>query len=125
MTAEARASTSGKPDPVPGTPNPAPTVLGTSNPDAPARKDMGLEPASTGRDRYLDLLRAIALVRIVAFHTFFQAVWLSVVFPSMGVMFALAGSLMVRSLQRPAASVLKSRARRFRVCCSRRSTRST
>ncbi|MBG6183441.1 hypothetical protein IWX65_001392 [Arthrobacter sp. CAN_A214] len=55
-----------------------------------------------GRDRYLDLLRAIALVRIVALHTFFNAVWLTVVFPSLGVMFALAGALMARSLERPA-----------------------
>jgi peptidoglycan/LPS O-acetylase OafA/YrhL len=107
VTAEPKAS-------VPGTPSPAPAALGTPpTPDAAARQDMGLQSASSGRDRYLDLLRAIALVRIVAFHTFFHAVWLSVVFPSMGVMFALAGSLMARSLQRPAAVVLKSRTRRL------------
>lgn len=65
------------------------------------------------RDKYLDLLRAIALCRVVVFHTFYQAVWLSF-FPSMGVMFALAGSLMARSLdQRPAAVVLRNRARRL------------
>ncbi len=106
MTASPEAS-------VPGTPNPASAALATPTPAVPAREGMGSESASNGRDRYLDLLRAIALVRIVAFHTFFQAVWLSVVFPSMGVMFALAGSLMARSLQRPAAGVLKSRARRL------------
>ena len=66
-----------------------------------------------GRDRYLDLLRAIALVRIVAFHTFFSAVWLTVVFPSLGVMFALAGALMARSLERPALEVLRNRTRRL------------
>lgn len=66
-----------------------------------------------GRDRYLDLLRAIALLRIITLHTFFNAVWLTVVFPSLGVMFALAGSLMARSLDRPAASVLRSRSRRL------------
>ncbi|WP_334684281.1 acyltransferase family protein [Arthrobacter sp. CAN_A6] len=66
-----------------------------------------------GRDRYLDLLRAIALVRIVALHTFFNAVWLTVVFPSLGVMFALAGALMARSLERPALEVLRSRTRRL------------
>lgn len=58
-------------------------------------------PAVAGRDRYLDLLRALALVRVVAFHTF-NAWWLTLVFPAMGVMFALAGSLMARSLDRPA-----------------------
>ncbi|MCW2132417.1 acyltransferase family protein [Arthrobacter sp. VKM Ac-2550] len=106
MTAEPRA-------PAPGTPEPVPTALDASIPHTPALERPSPSAASSGRDRYLDLLRAIALVRIVAFHTFFQAVWLSVVFPSMGVMFALAGSLMARSLQRPATAVLKSRTRRL------------
>lgn len=66
------------------------------------------------RDRYLDLLRSIALVRVVAYHTFAGAVF-SLVFPAMGVMFALAGALMARSLRRPAAAVLRSRARRVLV----------
>ncbi|WP_306925278.1 acyltransferase family protein [Arthrobacter globiformis] len=74
-------------------------------PAAPAR--------TSSRDRYLDLLRAIALVRVVAYHSFASAVWLSVAFPSMGVMFALAGSLMARSLERPALGVLRSRTRRL------------
>ena len=43
----------------------------------------------------------IALVRVVVYHLFGWA-WLTVLFPSMGVMFALAGSLMARSLNRPA-----------------------
>ncbi|MDX3355392.1 acyltransferase [Streptomyces sp. ME01-24h] len=64
------------------------------------------------RDRYLDLLRAVALVRVVVYHCFGWA-WLTLVFPSMGVMFALAGSLMARSLARPAAAVLRSRTRRL------------
>jgi peptidoglycan/LPS O-acetylase OafA/YrhL len=65
-----------------------------------------------GRDRYLDLLRSIALVRVVVYHLFGWA-WLSVLFPSMGVMFALAGSLMARSLKRPALSVIRGRVRRL------------
>ncbi|MFE2579246.1 acyltransferase [Streptomyces sp. NPDC059378] len=65
-----------------------------------------------GRDRYLDLLRSIALVRVVVYHLFGWA-WLTVLFPSMGVMFALAGSLMARSLKRPAAGVIRSRIRRL------------
>jgi len=65
-----------------------------------------------GRDRYLDLLRALALVRVVAFHAF-NAVWLGLVFPAMGVMFALAGSLMVRSLDGPTPGVFARRARRL------------
>lgn len=65
-----------------------------------------------GRDRYLDLLRSIALVRVVVYHLFGWA-WLTVLFPSMGVMFALAGSLMARSLNRPAWGVIKGRIRRL------------
>ena len=65
-----------------------------------------------GRDRYLDLLRSLALVRVVAFHIFGWA-WLTILFPSMGVMFALAGSLMARSLRRPAVSVIRGRLRRL------------
>ncbi|MGW5214564.1 acyltransferase family protein [Streptomyces sp. NPDC004051] len=70
------------------------------------------DAAKPGRDRYLDLLRSIALVRVVVYHLFGWA-WLTVLFPSMGVMFALAGSLMARSLKRPAASVIRSRIRRL------------
>ncbi|MFI6489327.1 acyltransferase [Streptomyces sp. NPDC050564] len=69
-------------------------------------------PKKPGRDRYLDLLRSIALVRVVVYHLFGWA-WLTVLFPSMGVMFALAGSLMARSLSRPALSVIRGRVRRL------------
>ncbi|MFE0446325.1 acyltransferase family protein [Streptomyces fungicidicus] len=69
-------------------------------------------PRKPGRDRYLDLLRSIALVRVVVYHLFGWA-WLTVLFPSMGVMFALAGSLMARSLKRPAFGVIRSRVRRL------------
>ncbi|WP_392670925.1 acyltransferase [Streptomyces sp. LN785] len=81
---------------------------------APAPETAAPPPAAKrpGRDRYLDLLRTIALVRVVVFHTFGWA-WLTVVFPSMGVMFALAGSLMARSLDRPAPAVIRARIRRL------------
>ncbi|MFJ8016155.1 acyltransferase [Streptomyces sp. NPDC096339] len=65
-----------------------------------------------GRDRYLDLLRALALGRVVLYHNF-SWFWLPLVFPSMGVMFALAGSLMTRSLSRPALGVIRGRLRRL------------
>ncbi|MEU6158164.1 acyltransferase [Streptomyces sp. NPDC047130] len=72
-------------------------------------------PAAEGRDRYLDLLRALALLRVTVFHVFGWA-WLTVLFPSMGVMFALAGSLTARSLGRPGGTprtVIGSRLRRL------------
>ncbi|WUB41605.1 acyltransferase [Streptomyces sp. NBC_00588] len=69
-------------------------------------------PERPVRDRYFDTLRAAALVRVVTYHTFGWA-WAGMVFPSMGVMFALAGTLMAKSLERPAAKVVKSRLRRL------------
>ncbi|GIE31369.1 hypothetical protein Ait01nite_044140 [Actinoplanes italicus] len=65
------------------------------------------------RNRYLDTLRAAAIVRVVVYHHFGWA-WLSVVFPAMGVMFAVAGSLTAASLDRRAARpVVVSRLRRL------------
>ncbi|MCT7357290.1 acyltransferase, partial [Streptomyces sp. 15-116A] len=78
-------------------------------PAAPASAPAAQPPA---RDRYFDLLRAIALFRVVLYHLMGWA-WLPVVFPSMGVMFALAGNLMARSLKRPAVQVVRGRMRRL------------
>jgi peptidoglycan/LPS O-acetylase OafA/YrhL len=86
-------------------PAPAPEPATSSTSSASSTK-------KPGRDRYLDLLRSIALVRVVVYHLFGWA-WLTVVFPSMGVMFALAGSLMARSLKRPAWGVIRGRVRRL------------
>ncbi|MEE1937855.1 acyltransferase [Streptomyces sp. TRM 70361] len=74
--------------------------------------DVAVQAEFTGRDRYLDLLRALALFRVVLYHTFAWG-WLTLLFPSMGVMFALAGALMARSLARPAGKVLRGRIRRL------------
>ncbi|MDH6518706.1 peptidoglycan/LPS O-acetylase OafA/YrhL [Streptomyces sp. SAI-135] len=81
----------------------------TAGLDVPAPEADARKP---GRDRYLDLLRSLALVRVVLYHLFGWA-WLTVLFPSMGVMFALAGSLMARSLNRSALSVIRGRIRRL------------
>jgi peptidoglycan/LPS O-acetylase OafA/YrhL len=65
------------------------------------------------RNRYLDLLRAAAIVRVVVYHLFGWP-WLSLLLPAMGVMFALAGSLTAASLDRRAAGpVIASRLRRL------------
>ncbi|GGV10603.1 acyltransferase family protein [Streptomyces griseoflavus] len=94
-----------------------PTGTDTTDPadnsDDPSRT-AGPEPAGRppARDRYFDLLRAVALFRVVLYHLMGWA-WLPVLFPSMGVMFALAGNLMARSLKRPAVQVVRGRMRRL------------
>jgi peptidoglycan/LPS O-acetylase OafA/YrhL len=67
---------------------------------------------AAGRDRYFDTLRALALIRVVVFHAFPVAA-LELVFPAMGVMFALGGSLMVKSLDRSAQRAVRNRIRRL------------
>ncbi|MFJ1736180.1 acyltransferase [Streptomyces sp. NPDC088254] len=106
----------------PGPPDrdPHPPATGPSAPPAGAATAQDPPPAPPpagprprGRDRYFDLLRAIALFRVVLYHLMGWA-WLPVVFPSMGVMFALAGNLMARSLaKRPASAVVRGRVRRL------------
>ncbi|HEU4347577.1 MAG TPA: acyltransferase [Actinoplanes sp.] len=65
------------------------------------------------RNRYLDLLRAAAIVRVVVYHLFGWP-WLSLLLPAMGIMFALAGSLTAASLdKRGAGRVVTSRLRRL------------
>ena len=55
------------------------------------------KPERPQRNRYIDTLRAAAIVRVVVYHAFGWA-WLTLALPAMGVMFALAGSLMAGSL---------------------------
>ncbi len=64
------------------------------------------------RDRYLDTLRALAIVRVVLYHSTGWTL-LTVVFPAMGVMFALSGSLMAASLDRHGVRAVSRRARRL------------
>jgi peptidoglycan/LPS O-acetylase OafA/YrhL len=52
-----------------------------------------------GRNKYFDLLRALALVRVILYHSLGLA-WLTFVFPAVGLMFALGGTLMAASIDR-------------------------
>jgi peptidoglycan/LPS O-acetylase OafA/YrhL len=64
------------------------------------------------RNRYLDLLRAVATVRVVIYHVTGWAAF-TVVLPAMSVMFALAGSLMAASLDRFGVWAVERRIRRL------------
>jgi len=70
-------------------------------------------PGTRARNRYFDLLRSAALLRVVVYHTVAWP-WLHLFVPAMGVMFALAGSLMAASLdRRPPVRVVLARMRRL------------
>src|SRR5690349_10621488 len=64
------------------------------------------------RNQYLDLLRAVATVRVVLYHSTGWAA-LSIVFPAMSVMFALGGSLMAASLDRYGPFAVEKRLHRL------------
>ncbi|MGV9808577.1 acyltransferase family protein, partial [Micromonospora chersina] len=64
------------------------------------------------RNRYLDLLRFLAIVRVVVYHVTGWAA-LTLIFPAMSVMFALAGSLMAASLDRTGVPAVARRLRRL------------
>ena len=64
------------------------------------------------RNRYLDLLRAVAIVRVVVYHST-GWVALTVALPAMPVMFALAGSMMAASLDRSGPLAVERRLRRL------------
>src|SRR5262245_17856190 len=64
------------------------------------------------RNQYLDLLRALAVTRVVVYHTTGFAL-LTVGFPAMALMFALAGSLMAASIDKRGARAIWSRLRRL------------
>ncbi len=68
--------------------------------------------AGRERDRYLDALRFLAIGRIIVYHVVGFA-WLTYFYPSIGVMFALAGSLMANSLARPGNGAVRNRLRRL------------
>ncbi|GAA3773211.1 acyltransferase [Plantactinospora mayteni] len=64
------------------------------------------------RNRYYDLLRSLAIVRVVVYHVTGWA-FLTLAFPAMSVMFALAGALMASSLDRWGPSAVGRRLRRL------------
>jgi CubicO group peptidase (beta-lactamase class C family)/fucose 4-O-acetylase-like acetyltransferase len=73
------------------------------------------EPRTESRNSFLDAVRAVAIVRVVLWHTFGYA-WLSFLIASMPAMFFVAGSLMYRSLKhRSAISVQLQRFRRLLI----------
>jgi peptidoglycan/LPS O-acetylase OafA/YrhL len=72
----------------------------------------GGQRSGSARDRYLDFLRFLAICRVVVYHAY-GFVWLTYVFPAMGVMFALGGSLMANSLKKPGGHPVRNRTRRL------------
>nr|MBA3905610.1 glycosyltransferase [Pseudonocardiales bacterium] len=79
-----------------------------------ARKPRRPAVAATGRERWFDLLRVAALARVIA--TELGAPATVTLFPAWGVLFGIAGSLLVRSSQHsPEIDVIGHRLRRLLV----------
>lgn len=80
---------------------------------------MGGSPARPDRDRFLDLLRLIAVVRVVALHTATKPPvvylpWIQWIFPGMAEVFFVSGVVTAAALRRRGAlSVVRSRFRRL------------
>jgi len=71
--------------------------------------------ARAAHNQFLDLVRTVAIIRVLAWHTYGYA-WLSYLVASMPAMFFVAGSLMAHSLEnRDARSVLYARFRRLLI----------
>jgi len=69
--------------------------------------------AIRSRSRYIDTLRAVAITRVFLHHTLWIS-WLAVLFPSMFVMFGLAGAMTAATLERKGpATTVRSRLRRL------------
>jgi peptidoglycan/LPS O-acetylase OafA/YrhL len=84
----------------------SPCATGADGAGAPAG-------AAAARDRYVDLLRALAILRVYLLHTLWLS-WLPGVFPAMWVMFALGGYLTAIALDRGGPwRVIRSRLRRL------------
>lgn len=70
-------------------------------------------PGRRNRSRYVDTLRAVAITRVFLHHTLWIS-WLAVLFPSMFVMFGLAGAMTAATLERKGpATTVRSRLRRL------------
>ena len=70
-------------------------------------------PIARNRSRYVDTLRAVAITRVFLHHTLWIS-WLAVLFPSMFVMFGLAGAMTAATLERKGpATTVRSRLRRL------------
>jgi peptidoglycan/LPS O-acetylase OafA/YrhL len=87
-------------------------VEGQSTDPSDLERTRFLDRCRLMRNRYLDLLRFLAIVRVVVYHTSGWA-FLTLVFPAMSVMFALAGSLMAASLDRSGLPAVGRRLRRL------------
>jgi hypothetical protein len=75
--------------------------------------------APRSRSRYIDTLRAVAITRVFLHHTLWIS-WLAVLFPSMFVMFGLAGAMTAATLERKGpATTVRSRLRRLLPRCGR------
>ncbi|MBV9922635.1 MAG: glycosyltransferase, partial [Pseudonocardia sp.] len=91
-------------------------LISDRGPQRRARRDStaAAAPVETSRERWLDLLRVLALARVLA-SAAGASNWITL-FPAWGVLFGIGGSMMVRSAQHePQVDVIGHRLRRLLV----------
>jgi CubicO group peptidase (beta-lactamase class C family)/peptidoglycan/LPS O-acetylase OafA/YrhL len=122
MRSDDQSTDRGASDVAPGpTTDPAPAVAtrdsgsgSSGDPDGAALPGPRPEVRSRGRDRFIDVVRALALVRVILWHTW-SAAWLTW-FPAMPAMFFGAGALLDGSLERRGWwATVRQRARRLLI----------
>ena len=96
-------------------PTVVPAMVAESGTSNPAERDLDRGRPEAGRETFLDVVRAIAIVRVIAWHAFGLAA-ITYVVAAMPAMFFVTGSLLAKSLgRRPAPTVLVDRFRRLLV----------
>ena len=90
-----------------------PAALGTTRPAVDVPRRPAAPPVDEGRDAFLDVVRAISIVRVMFWHTL-GFWWISWTFAAMPAVFYVAGAVLAKSLRKASCwTVVKARLRRL------------
>ena len=90
-----------------------PAALGTTRPAVDVPRRPAAPPVDEGRDAFLDVVRAISIVRVMFWHAL-GFWWISWTFAAMPAVFYVAGAVLAKSLRKASCwTVVKARLRRL------------
>lgn len=90
-----------------------PAALGTTRPPVTEPERAPVPPVDQGRDSFLDVVRAISIVRVMFWHAL-GFWWISWTFAAMPAVFYVAGAVLAKSMRRASCwTVVKGRLRRL------------